>query len=91
MIAIDGDVALHQIEEAVFRLGQLARILPQQIARDGIQRLHVIARAVHENDAIVDQRRGFVGARGSDQLQAERSWPTFDLLICLSGLKPWSS
>ena len=24
----------------------------------------------------------------SDQLQAERNWPTFDLLICLRGLKP---
>ena len=64
VIAIDGHVALDQIEESP-RLGcrQLPRILPQQVARDRIQSLHVIAGAVHEDDAIVDQRRGFVGAR----------------------------
>ena len=63
VIAIDRDIALHQVEEAHLRLRQFARILPQQVARHGVQSLHMIAGAVHEDDAVVDQRRGFVGAR----------------------------
>ncbi len=61
--AIDRDVPLDEIQKAFLRLGQLPRIFPQQVARHCIQSLDVIAGAVHEDHAIVDQRRGFIGAR----------------------------
>ena len=60
LVAIDRDIAF---DARIGALRQLPRILPEQIARGGIQRLNLVTESVHQHDSVVDQRCGFIGAR----------------------------
>ena len=51
---------------------QTARVLPEQVAGGGIERLHLVAVAVNEQDAVVDDRRRLIRLRWA----ATRSTPT---------------
>jgi hypothetical protein len=44
--------------------GQQPGILPEQVAGGGIERFEFVAGAVQKNHAVMNQGRGFIGARG---------------------------
>ena len=60
LVAVDCDIAF---DARIGAFRKLPRILPEQIARGGIQRLNFVAESVHQHDAIVDQRCDFICAR----------------------------
>ena len=51
----------------VHRLGQAPLVMPQLVTGQGVEGLHVVAETLHEQHAVMEQRRGFVGARRQGQ------------------------
>ena len=58
-VPVEREAALDR-RRAVTR--QPSRVLPEQVARRRIDRLHLVAEAVHEHHAVVHERRRFIGA-----------------------------
>ena len=88
-IAVERHTALHGGRHT---LRQLPPVLPEQIARPRVERLHAVAHAVHEEHAVVHERR----RPRSIPVAATSSMPraacaTLPLVICVSGLKPCAS
>ena len=58
-VPVEREAALHR-RRAVTR--QPPRVLPEEVAGRRINRLHLVAEAVHEHHAVVHERRRFIGA-----------------------------
>jgi hypothetical protein len=62
---VDREVPLEvPFDAGTVAFGKLACIVPEQITGGGVERLHTVAKAVNEDNAIVNQRRVFVGPVG---------------------------
>jgi hypothetical protein len=77
LVAIDRDIPFHA---RIGAFGQLSRILPQQIARGGIQSLDLVTESVHQHHTIVDQGGvASLAPGGNVHVHATRRWFTFAL------------
>jgi hypothetical protein len=85
LVAVDRDIPFHA---RIGAFGQLSRILPQQIARGGIQSLDLVTESVHQHHTIVDQGCGLIGAGRQRPRPRDAQVVYIRLVICLRGLKP---